>query len=156
MNKKRFKKIAIAAAAFSISSNLKACDYRPPDDFDPRNNTPVAVYGPPEVIESRIDEDTDTSTDILVDTDKSTDTSTEIASLKEESSSKNSTDTDTDTDYFNPRSNLPQLVYGPPSYFEDVQSDTQPSNSDEDAVTDQYSFNPEDNVSAAVYGPPAE
>ena len=138
MNKKRFKKIAIAAAAFSTAINLNACAYGPPDDFDPRNNTPVAVYGPPEVIESRIDEDTDTSTDILVDTDTSTDTSTEIASAKEESSSKKSTDTDTDTDKedFNPSSNIPDEVYGPPSYFEDVQSDTQPSDFGEDAVTE--------------------
>ena len=56
--KKRFRKIAIAAAAFSTALNLNACAYGPPPDFDPSANINDDVYGPPSAFEEKAEEET--------------------------------------------------------------------------------------------------
>ena len=92
-NKKRFKKLAIVAAAFSTALNLNACAYGPPPDFDPSANINDDVYGPPSFFEEK-EETPDTP----------------AAADPEEN-------TDTQQTDFDPAYNSNDCVYGPPSYF---------------------------------------
>lgn len=93
-DKKRFKKVLIATAAFSAALNLNACAYGPPANFDPSNNVNGSVYGPPVAY-----------TQSTPDTPSRVDTQTD-------------TNIDTDTEEFDPSDNLNVCVYGPPEYFE--------------------------------------
>lgn len=63
-NNKRFKKVMVAAAAFSAALNLHACAYGPAENFDPRDNVNDDVYGPPAFFESETSDTPNKQTDI--------------------------------------------------------------------------------------------
>lgn len=107
-NKKRFKKVVIAATAFSTAINLNACAYGPPTGFDPRNNVNDSVYGPASIVEK--------------------DTEEETSDIPEESIGLEIKENDNDNyrqqTEFDPKNNLNAGVYGPPSSFTGEDTET--------------------------------
>ena len=163
---------AAAAGLISCQKNIPEAVYGPPEYFNPSNetteNVPECVYGPPEWFEEesaeaagpvQMTEDPDETT--ASETDETTEGPAETTEEAKETTaapyetSETAPEAETtEPDGFEPEENVPEDVYGPPSWFGEPDEDPTEEMEDETASIGESSFDPEDNVAVTVYGPP--
>ena len=164
---------AAAAGLMSCQKNIPETVYGPPEYFNPQNetteNVPECVYGPPEWFEEEtapapVTEETDeveeTTASEPCETTKTPVETTEEAKETTEApyeTSEAAPEAETTAEEpvgFDPEDNVPEDVYGPPSWFGEPDEDPTEEMEGETAPIVESSFDPEDNVAVTVYGPP--
>ena len=129
---KAYSRRRFTAAGILETLGLTGC-------FNPANNRPEAVYGPPDDFKRSSSSSSTSST--------SSSSSTSSASSPSSTSSSSSSASGNPDDY-DPQGNEPETVYGPPEDFDPERNEI------EDVYGPPEYFDPERNEIAPVYGPP--
>ena len=174
---KKSKKTALTAAIFATAMNFTACtspdvdvqtEYgapiaTPEETYQPEEEMPQDVYGPPEYFDSTTEQETAETLEEVSEEPETENPPEETGENLEALDEESEPETPETTKKYNPRINIPQTVYGPPRYYdnpieeepsenlEEPDEESEPEDQPEEAIEE---YEPKMEMPRLVYGPP--